>query len=303
QKSSVIQILKSVPRVLTSDTLEIILSDDCSEDRTFEIIQEMAATYKGPHAITVRRNSQNAGLAAHVNNVFLASTGEILLLAAGDDISLPNRTGLSVDYLERNPQATAVLLSADVIDDEGQIIGERLSGTGKGDKGSQTVHDLLAWKHVTFGATRAMRRQVFTRFGPLNESCPTEDTPLLLRSLICGKNVLSNHKAVLYRRHENNLSGTASLKKIDTEEIYQQYRDDLNTAAALHLIQEELAQRLHDWLNVDHTIRRLRLKLASNDMTKLRDTIFAIRHRAIAPREKMKFLMGYLASLKGMAFR
>jgi glycosyltransferase involved in cell wall biosynthesis len=271
------------------EPLEIILSDDCSSDRTFEIMQEMAAAYQGPHAITARRNSQNAGLAAHVNIVLLASTGEILL---------PNRTSISVDCLEKNPQATAVLLSADVIDNEGQIIGERLNGTGKGFKGSQTVHDLLAWRHVTFGATRALRREVFTLFGPLNASCPTEDTPLLLRSLMCGDNVLSNQKAVLYRRHDNNLSGIESLKKMNTEQIYQQYRDDLNMAVALHLVQDEFVQRLHDWMSVDHRIRRLRLKLASNEITKLQDILFATRHPGIGRREKIKFLLSYITSFK-----
>ena len=34
----------------TYEPLEIILSDDCSSDRTFEIMEEMAATYDGPHA-------------------------------------------------------------------------------------------------------------------------------------------------------------------------------------------------------------------------------------------------------------
>lgn len=283
----------------TYSPLEIILSDDCSSDNTYEIMREMAAAYDGPHAITVRQNSQNLGLAEHVNIVFLASSGKIILVAAGDDISLASRTSISVDCLEANPHATAVLLSADVIDDEGQIIGERLTGTGKDVKASQTVNDLLSWRHVTFGATRAFRRELFTCFGPLNANCPTEDTPLLLRSLMCGSNVLSNQKAVLYRRHDGNLSGAESLKKMNTEYIYQQYRDDINKALALGLIKGDLVQRLNNWLSADHRIRRLRLKLASNDIAKIRDTTFAIRHRSTALREKIRFLTGYLASFKG----
>lgn len=33
----------------TYEPLEIILSDDCSSDRTYQIMHEMAVAYRGPH--------------------------------------------------------------------------------------------------------------------------------------------------------------------------------------------------------------------------------------------------------------
>ena len=46
----------------TYEPLEIILSDDCSTDRTFEIMQEMAAAYRGPHRVRVNLNPVNLGV-------------------------------------------------------------------------------------------------------------------------------------------------------------------------------------------------------------------------------------------------
>ena len=40
----------------TYSPLEIVLSDDCSRDRTFEIMQELAAAYRGPHRVILNRN-------------------------------------------------------------------------------------------------------------------------------------------------------------------------------------------------------------------------------------------------------
>src|SRR3954469_5886970 len=76
----------------TYSPLQIILSDDCSSDRTFEIMAEMAAAYRGPHEVVLNRNPKNRGLVAHVNRVVELMRGELLVVSAGDDISLPHRT-------------------------------------------------------------------------------------------------------------------------------------------------------------------------------------------------------------------
>lgn len=76
----------------TYEPLEIILSDDCSGDRTFEIMQEEAKKYTGPHKITLRRNAHNRGIFRHVRDVMEAAQGQYIVVAAADDISVPTRT-------------------------------------------------------------------------------------------------------------------------------------------------------------------------------------------------------------------
>ena len=76
----------------TYDPLEIILSDDCSTDRTFEIMEEMALAYKGPHKILIRKSPVNRGLGLHILDVSELMNGHYVIVAGGDDISLPHRT-------------------------------------------------------------------------------------------------------------------------------------------------------------------------------------------------------------------
>ena len=40
------------------DGLEVILSDDCSSDDTFEIMSQIASSYKGPHKIRLNKNEK-----------------------------------------------------------------------------------------------------------------------------------------------------------------------------------------------------------------------------------------------------
>jgi glycosyltransferase involved in cell wall biosynthesis len=46
----------------TYSPLEIVLSDDCSRDRTFEIMKELTASYQGPHKIILNRNENKPGI-------------------------------------------------------------------------------------------------------------------------------------------------------------------------------------------------------------------------------------------------
>ena len=83
----------------TYSPLEIILSDDCPTDCTFEIMQEMAEKYQGNHEVRVRRNSSNLGLAGHINEAHKGASGEFITWSAGDDIALFDRTTIFVDAL------------------------------------------------------------------------------------------------------------------------------------------------------------------------------------------------------------
>ena len=77
----------------TYSPLEIVLSDDCSTDSTFEIMERMAKEYTGPHKIVLNRNEKNLGITKHMNRAYLElATGEIIVAAHGDDISKSERT-------------------------------------------------------------------------------------------------------------------------------------------------------------------------------------------------------------------
>ena len=76
-------IKKAVKGVLAQDykNLEIIMSDDASNDATFQIMKKVVADYRGPHKVILNRNKSNLGIAGHVNRVFELSSGEIVIMA------------------------------------------------------------------------------------------------------------------------------------------------------------------------------------------------------------------------------
>ena len=94
----------------TYSPLEIILSDDCSSDRTFEIMERMTSAYQGPHKVILNRNQKNLGIGRHYNKIMEMAHGEIKVGAAGDDISLPERTQITWEVFRDNPDVMCVTL-------------------------------------------------------------------------------------------------------------------------------------------------------------------------------------------------
>ena len=110
----------------TFSPLEIILSDDCSPDQTFAIMQEMVESYRGPHRVHARREPVNVGTVQHLINVSRAAQGELVVIAAGDDLSYPDRvTALYEAWAESG--AAAMASWHDEIDNHGTMLRKDVS--------------------------------------------------------------------------------------------------------------------------------------------------------------------------------
>src|SRR5688572_20785087 len=103
----------------TCSPIEILLSDDCSTDDTFEIIQETVKGYSGPHTIILNRNERNLGLSEHLNRIHELASGALIIAADGDDVSDPQRTKRCVEAWLKNGKPAALASSVSCIDAAG----------------------------------------------------------------------------------------------------------------------------------------------------------------------------------------
>lgn len=182
----------------TYSPLEIILSDDCSSDSTFKIMQRAVAEYKGPHRVILNCNSLNLNIGEHINAVAALATGELIVLAAGDDISVPSRTQVLVQHWDALGRQPAVLYSdflpVNVDSEPVTLNGEALY------RGPFSIENMARGQIRVLGATTAISKNVFTSFSPLQRSVRHEDRVLPFRALLLGGSVeLIDEKLVLYR--------------------------------------------------------------------------------------------------------
>lgn len=245
----------------TYEPLEIVLTDDCSPDGTFRIMSEMAEAYRGPHKVVLNRNPDNLGICGHVNRAVGLSRGDLIILAAADDISLPDRTlALYQHWQGQGGRPDSVFSDAFIIDEEGRRTGRLFEKTAPSFAGS--VEDAVQRGGVGVpGCTHMFTRRSFEKFGPLDPEVIAEDMVLPFRSLLGGGVTFVDLPLVNYRVHGSNESIAAT--KIPTRArrqrnasnsmaVLQAWLNDLKTASATGMISKERARTLSDRIAMEH---------------------------------------------------
>ena len=198
----------------TNSPLEIIISDDCSSDNTFKIIQRIVADYKGPHRIIINQNNSNLNIGGQINIIGSLATGDLIVLAAGDDISMPSRTHLLLerwDSLGRPPVVICSNFEAiDISSSTVVLPNEALY------RGPFLIENMVRGNIGVLGATTAVSKEIFSAFLPLDSAVRHEDKVLPFRSLLLGGVVtLIDEKMVRYR-----IQGGISRRKVNSGSDY-----------------------------------------------------------------------------------
>lgn len=180
--------------------LEVIISDDGSSDNSWKIIQDKVADYRGIHSIKINRNIVNLGVGGHINLVNKLAAGRIVVVGAGDDISLPNRVSRIVDGWRRHGGHAALFHSACMLMDNLSIPIRYFSF--KKNPSFMAAPDILKKNASVIGATEAWDKVLFEVFGDLNESLVHEDHALTFRAALLQKKIaFLDEPLVRYRQH------------------------------------------------------------------------------------------------------
>lgn len=187
--------------------LEIILSDDCSSDLTFEIMRELAASYSGSHSIRLNKNIANLGIAGHINYVMSLVKSDFVVVAAGDDVSLPNRTDKLVSvWLNSDRNIKSVHSYVADMDDQGELTGNLRRGSS--DTMLSNPHEHAKFNIFVLGAAHGWDMSLITGFHPILGSVVNEDVVIPARASLVGRvgfvpEVLVNYRIGVGVSHES----------------------------------------------------------------------------------------------------
>lgn len=234
--------------------LDIIISDDCSTDDTFLKAQSIVEQYKGPHNVVLRKTTKNLGIGGHINDVMSIAQHELIVIAAGDDISLENRCKeMATAFINNGKRFLSIHTDAIGINTEGLTI-KQISSNYTSDLEHNVKH-----KINVLGACQAWTKDLFTYFGPLNNNVVYEDLTIPFRASLVGKVIKLDNPLVKYRLSASAWKSTGNKDKramirhkngVLTITAYRQMKKDLNLVDDISADRKKLLNKL-----IDHKIK------------------------------------------------
>jgi glycosyltransferase involved in cell wall biosynthesis len=186
---------------------EIIIGDDASPDRTRALIEAELAAYRGRARIVLLPPAPNVGVIRNFNRCVAASTGDILVAAAGDDVSHPTRLRRIAEFFRDHPDCYAHYSNARVVDAVGGVLRPTWYHHQDVQFRQFDPRGFHLYQGVQFcGATGSYRGDVFRKFPPMPGTTGGEDGPAILRSLLLGSAAIDAEILLDWRWHGANMS-------------------------------------------------------------------------------------------------
>jgi glycosyltransferase involved in cell wall biosynthesis len=199
---------------------EIIIVDDCSTDKTVEIISDL-----NDKRIKLFTNQTNSGEVFSFNRALSLAKNNLIFLSDQDDVWLKGRAELMIQKLKLN---RSFLLSSnfDWIDKDNNYLDIFYDGVSSKDslKHFKNIVDIFVGRTNYFGCSMLLLRNALNIILPIPRFVESHDLWIALVANILKKNCHIDDKTFLKRSHKNNLTSTISnrnfLKKIWSRIIF-----------------------------------------------------------------------------------
>ena len=233
----VIETLESI-YTQTYKEIELIISDDCSNDDTVKICEEWCNSHKERfESINIIESVTNTGIAPNVNRGYSSAKGEWIKGIAGDDMLTPDCIEQYIKFTNVHPEFKVVFSRSIPFGNYPKAIESFSENRDKREyfyllpTSECQYWDFLIREACTDGPSIFMAKTIYDKIGGFDETIPMyEDYPFYLRVLKGGVRFgLMDKRVTKYRIHEKSISfSTARGKNIRMAQaaydVYMKYR-------------------------------------------------------------------------------
>ncbi|WP_428305365.1 glycosyltransferase [Lacipirellula sp.] len=181
--------------------LEIVIGEDCSTDRTREIVRDFARRY--PETIRPRLPAKNQGGSPNFVNTFAECRGKYVVILEGDDYFLnPNKLQIQADKLDERPDWAIHFHPVKCIYSDG-ITGADV-WPDNFDREEATIHDLFEDNFIPTSGCM-FRNRLFDRLPDWFTQTNLGDWPLNILNAAHGNIGFTKEPMSAYRKHAGGL--------------------------------------------------------------------------------------------------
>ncbi|MEG0458446.1 MAG: glycosyltransferase [Vagococcus sp.] len=210
-----IDLVKSIESILkqTEKRIELIIILDNPDNQELDNFLE---NYKiNDERIIYLKNKKNLGIGLTLNKGIENSNYDLIARLDADDISLPNRLEIQLDYLIKKPNVTMVSTNCIYIDESDTIVGE------KGDipENGNQIKQLLPYGSTIIHSSVMYRKDAVQKLNGYRQLLNCQDYDLWLRMIDNGYIIESiNQRLTQYRLREESITSRKALRSMLTEE-------------------------------------------------------------------------------------
>lgn len=207
----------------TFTNFEFLIFDDGSTDKSKEIILKYA---EKDSRIIFFLSPENQGYTKHLNKGLEIAKGKYIARMDSDDICLPNRLQMQVNFMEKNEKVWVLGASSLIIDKDANEVGISTRITDP-----EKLYFISFFINPLSHPTVIFRKDQILKIGGYNNAkVPSEDFDLWVKVLGNGKIANLETPLLKYREHGESISSKKKelQKKYSQETLQHLWKQELN---------------------------------------------------------------------------
>ena len=210
-------VVEAIDSVLaqTYENWELILVDDGSTDRSYEIAQEFAARLPEKIRCVTHEDRVNRGISATRNRGVEVARGEYIACLDSDDMWVPRKLESQIRILKNNPDVGMIIGATEYWHPAERHLDRVLLAGGPRDRLIQPPELFYEMYPLGDGVAPSMntvllRKDVLARIGGWEESFRTtyEDQAMLTKVYLSAPVYISSEVGDIYRQHPQSIMRT-----------------------------------------------------------------------------------------------
>ncbi len=259
----------------TVDDIELVMSDDCSTDGSWELMEKQA---KADSRIRIYKNKKNLGFKDNFGKAIKECHGKYIALSDCDDIWEPNHLETLLEKIGNKALAcgNSTLVDADGIP-TGTTLRQQEALDWIPDDDMKKLLSIILFRNPYQGATMLMRRSFIEKALPIPSKMRYHDTWFASLACFCGGISYTRQSLMKYRRTNDSITGLRNKRK---SKLYRfvHLRFDDDRLDILQCIEQRLGGKLND--NQKLTLTKLRniLSLYKKNHHDIRIRLYELMH-------------------------